>query len=244
MTDFKKWKGSSSIFWKLFFLGTLIFLLAYGCSKRVPPPSSPAPTKPYKIGKKWYKPLPDSKDFHQRGNASWYGKEFHGRKTASGEIYNMHAMTGAHKTLPMGTYVSVHNLRNGKKVVVRINDRGPFVKGRIIDLSYAAAKKIGLIGPGVVQVKIVALGREVGEIDSPLGSKPVVEISDLNIGEFTVQVGAFKSKENAIRLSDRLKVVFEYVDVEVCSDKNEGLIYRVRVSTCNRSSDDHRIPVH
>ncbi|RKX71460.1 hypothetical protein DRP53_01395 [candidate division WOR-3 bacterium] len=93
------------------------------------------------------------------GKASWYGKEFHGKRTASGEIFNMYAFTAAHRTLPFGTKVRVTNLANGKSVVVKINDRGPFVRGRIIDLSYAAAKKIGLVRMGVAKVKIEVLGR-------------------------------------------------------------------------------------
>jgi rare lipoprotein A len=114
---------------------------------------------------------------------------------------------------------------------VRINDRGPFVKGRIIDLSYAAAKKIDLVGPGVVRVRIAALGRQVGELKSPQGIKPVVEIRDLNLGDFTVQVGAFQNKNNALKLADRLKVIFDYVDVSVHDARDsEGTLYKVRVS--------------
>ncbi len=95
----------------------------------------------------------------QHGKASWYGKAFHGRLTASGERYNMHAPTAAHKSLPFGTRVRVTNLDNGKHTVVRINDRGPFVKGRIIDLSYGAAKKIQMLQAGVVRVKLEILSR-------------------------------------------------------------------------------------
>ncbi len=94
------------------------------------------------------------KPFEQVGIASWYGKKFHGKQTASGEKFDMHKLTAAHRSLPFGTKVKVKNLDNGKKVVVRINDRGPFKKGRIIDLSYAAAKKIGMIKAGCARVKI------------------------------------------------------------------------------------------
>jgi len=222
----------------------LLCLITYGCGRHHVKPATPPSKKlivlsgktkgpgfsPYVINGQRYYPLPDSEGFVQHGKASWYGKKFHGRPTASGEIFDMHRQSAAHKTLPLGTYVKATNLSNEKQVVVRINDRGPFVKGRIIDLSYAAAKEIGLIGPGVAEVRIVTLGREVGEIKSSLGSKPVVEIQDLDSGEFTVQVGAFESKENALRLSDRLKVIFDYVDVEVCDDKYKGPVYRVRVS--------------
>ena len=95
----------------------------------------------------------------QHGKASWYGKAFHGRLTASGERYDMHAPTAAHKSLPFGTRVRVTNLDNGKHTVVRINDRGPFVKGRIIDLSYGAAKQIQMLQRGVVRVKLEILSR-------------------------------------------------------------------------------------
>lgn len=95
------------------------------------------------------------KGWTQKGLASWYGKEFHGRRTASGDIYDMYKYTAAHGTLPFGTLVRVTNLGNGRSVVVKINDRGPFIRKRIIDLSYAAAKKIGMIEQGVVQVEIM-----------------------------------------------------------------------------------------
>jgi len=99
--------------------------------------------------------------FYAKGYASYYGREFHGKKTASGEVYNMYAMTAAHRTLPFGTVVEVENLDNGKKVVVRINDRGPFIPGRILDLSRAAARKLGMIGDGtaLVRLRILKWGR-------------------------------------------------------------------------------------
>lgn len=96
---------------------------------------------------------------YQVGLASYYGEKFHGKRTASGEIYNMYDMTAAHRTLPFGTYVMVTNLENGRSVVVRINDRGPFAKGRVIDLSYAAAKRLGILHKGVAKVRIDVLAR-------------------------------------------------------------------------------------
>ena len=186
--------------------------------------------KPYVVNGVRYYPLPDSEGFSQSGRASWYGEKFHGRRTSSGEIFDMHRESAAHKTLPFDTYVKVLNLSNNKQIVVRINDRGPFMKGRIIDLSYAAAKKIGLVGPGVADVKIVALGKKVGELKTPGGIKPVVEISDLDRGVFTVQVGAFKDKINALGLAERLKVLFGHVEVTVYDDKERGTLHRVRVS--------------
>ncbi len=197
--------------------------------------------KPYVINGERYYPIPTAEGFVQVGMASWYGKEFHGRPTASGEVFDMHKISAAHKTLPLGTYVKAVNLATQKYVIVRINDRGPFVKGRIIDLSYAAAKQIGLVGPGTAKVKITALGKEVQEMDSPLGKKPVVEIEELNAGVFTIQVGAFKNKENALRLGDKLKVVYQYVDIEVVDDKYRGTIYRLRVSKSNSLSKAEEI---
>lgn len=186
--------------------------------------------RPYIVNGEKYYPLPNSHGFMQTGKASWYGRAFHGRKTANGEIYNMYKNTAAHKILPMGTYVKVLNLSNHKYVIVRINDRGPFVKGRIIDLSYAAAKKLRIIGPGVADVKIMALGREIGGSRSKEGYQPLVKIDDLENGDFTVQVGAFQEKDNADKLADRLKVIFEYVDIAEHADERSRIFYKVHVS--------------
>jgi len=188
------------------------------------------PPEYYVVDGKRYYPLPDSHGFVQFGQASWYGEQFHGRPTASGEIYNMYQKSAAHKTLPLGTYVEVTNLSNRKRIVLRINDRGPFIKDRVIDLSYKAAKEIDLVGPGVTDVKIVALGMEVGRLESENGYKPLVEIQDPKKGEFSVQVGAFKDKKNAIEIADRLKVIFSYVAVKRHIDENSRTFYRVHVS--------------
>jgi len=146
---------------------------------------------PYEINNKRYHPIPTASGFNQTGVASWYGKDFHGRRTSNGEIYDMYSMTAAHKTLPMNTMLLVENMHNGEKTIVRVNDRGPFVKGRIIDLSYTAAKNINLIGAGVAKVKIVALTEN--DLSYP----------DLTSGEFYVQIGAFATKINAIQLQKR-----------------------------------------
>ena len=111
----------------------------------------------YTVLGKRYQTLADSKGFEQRGPASWYGNPFHGRKTANGETYNMNEMTAAHKELPLGPRVEVTNLSNGRKVVVRINDRGPFHGNRVLDLSRAAAEELGTLNAGVAQVQIRAL---------------------------------------------------------------------------------------
>jgi rare lipoprotein A len=152
---------------------------------------TPGTQSSYVINSKRYFPIPSASGFNQGGVASWYGKDFHGRRTSNGEIYDMYSMTAAHKTLPMNTMLLVRNMGNGKKTVVRVNDRGPFIKGRIIDLSYTAARKLDLIGTGVANVRIVALSE--GNLSYP----------DLTSGEFYVQIGAFARKINAIKLQRR-----------------------------------------
>src|SRR4051812_31695817 len=117
------------------------------------------PNKPYEIGGKTYTPVTDGRALIEKGLASWYGKKFHGRRTASGEAYNMYAMTAAHKTLPIPSYARVRNPANGKEVIVRVNDRGPFSPGRVIDLSYTAALKLGVLN-GVQPVEIERITAE------------------------------------------------------------------------------------
>ncbi len=219
----------------------LFTLFIYGCSTgtprtHTPPPGKPGYPKPYKVFGKWYQPLPHSEGFHQRGLASWYGRDFHGKKTSNGEIYNMYAMTAAHKTLPLGTYVRVHNLENNRSIVARINDRGPFVRGRIIDLSYAGAKDIGIVGPGTARVEVVALGRR--EASAAGAAKTYIQ-DDYYSGNFTFQVGAFLDRENAERLRRKLDRTYKNAHI---SEYDNGLntFYRVRVgkvSTLEQAAD-------
>ena len=185
--------------------------------------------KSYTVKGVTYYPLLGEEGFIQEGLASWYGKDFHGNKTSNGEIYNMYAMTAAHKILPFGTYIRVYNLSNNKEVIVRINDRGPFITGRIVDLSYSAARRIGLVGPGTAKVRLVALSRKVGRIKSGNDYMPLVETVNFRKGNYTIQVGAFKDKNNAQRLAERLRVDFFYVTVTTYAAKGKTL-YRVRVS--------------
>jgi peptidoglycan lytic transglycosylase len=156
----------------------------------------------------------------EEGIASWYGHPFHGRKSASGEIYNMYAMTAAHRTLPFGTLVRVHNLENGKSVVVRITDRGPFVEGRIIDLSYAAAQAIGMSGTALVRLEILGYGS--GQTAQTGAGPPP--------GTFAVQVGAFQDPRNAERLRDRIAHRYRPVSI-VKFDHGDGVFYRVLVGS-------------
>jgi len=168
----------------------------------------------------------------ERGIASWYGKKFHGRKTSSGEVYNMYAKTAAHRTLPFGTHLQVTNLTNEKKTTVRINDRGPFVKGRIIDLSYTGAQEIGLIGPGTALVEIKVSGlKEAGNQDK----KRINGLASTQIywtGSFTVQIGAFEDLENAVRLKEELSRLYAFVYITTFDTKGR-VFYRVRVGKYN-----------
>jgi rare lipoprotein A len=210
----------------LLLCGALLYFVIGCAATPDPPPQQPAKyPKPYKVFGKWYQPLPDSKGFRQRGIASWYGKDFHGKKTANGEIYDMYAMTAAHKTLPLGTYVRVHNLENNRKLEVRINDRGPFVRGRIIDLSYTAAKDIGIAGPGTARVEVVALGTPVS---TDGGSSRSYVPGDYFSGNFTFQIGAFVNRENAEKQKRELEKKYKYAHITVF-DRGDQVYYRVRV---------------
>lgn len=150
-------------------------------------------TKPYTIRGKTYYPLLSSHGFREEGIASWYGKDFHGKKTANGETYDMYGMTAAHKLLPFGTKVRVTNKENGKSIVVRINDRGPFVSNRVIDLTRTGAEQIGMIAKGTAPVLL-----------ETTGSTPFIKDGDMQ-GRFYVQVGAFANQSNAERLVAKLK---------------------------------------
>jgi len=213
----------------------LALLIFYGCSSVKPPPTPPGHSKPYKIGKNWYKPLTHARAFSQRGKASWYGRKFHGRKTASGEIYNMYAMTAAHKTLPLGTYVRVHNLKNNRKIDVRINDRGPFIRGRIIDLSYTAAKKLGIVGSGTAPVEIVALGAA-SKPKAAGSTGPSYVPVNYQEGSFTIQIGAFSNRKNAERLKRKLNRSYKNVHITTYYDGYDTF-YRVRVGKCSTLKD-------
>jgi rare lipoprotein A len=223
------------------------FLLA-GCAAP-PPPRQPAakkspvstPSKPpdqarkpatqksYKVMGKWYHPVARADGFTQTGKASWYGKKFHGRKTANGERYDMYGLSAAHKTLPLGTWVRVNNRDNGRTLDVRINDRGPFVRGRIIDLSYGAAKKLGVVGPGTANVQLIALGNRVAAAQSA-GSKPAsYRPVNWDRGRFTFQVGAFRDPKNAVRYKDKLGSLYKNAHIAPYFHPDHGKLYGVRI---------------
>ena len=181
--------------------------------------------KPYEVDGQRYQPLRDHNGFRQRGIASWYGRKFHGRKTSNGEVYDMYGLSAAHKTLPMGVYVKVTHLGNGRHIVVRVNDRGPFVAGRIIDLSYGAAKQLGIIDSGTAQVEVQALGYRTIDKNRRASFNPPVNYDS---GSFAVQVAAFSNSANAYRLVE--KVGRQYGKVIVSPGTRNGQrMYRVRV---------------
>lgn len=158
---------------------------------KVEPKSKYGNPETYSVFGKKYKTMQTSNNFSQTGIASWYGTKFHGRKTSSGEVYDMYALTGAHKSLPLPTYAKVTNLDNNKSIVIKINDRGPFHDDRIIDLSYAAAAKLGVLHKGTANVKLSAINPENNS------SKP----SKLKKQELVnLQIGAFTERQNAEQL--------------------------------------------
>jgi rare lipoprotein A len=148
---------------------------------------------PYTVLGKTYTVLPTAEGYRERGIASWYGSKFHGRRTSSGEIYDMHLPTAAHKRLPLPTYVEVINLDNGRRMTVKVNDRGPFHEGRIIDLSYAAAIKLGVDKTGTARVEVRA-------IDTGSRGYSAVKVAD---GTF-LQVGAFSKRATAEQLAGKM----------------------------------------
>lgn len=192
----KKTNGGRSVFIPLLVVIFVSFLLWPGCSR---PRLSP-------------------EERVQTGEASWYGPDFHGKQTSNKEIYNMYDMTAAHKTLPFNTHVMVTNLLNGKSVTVRINDRGPFVKDRVIDLSYAAARVLDMVGPGVVPVRI-----EILEKLSP----------DKSSQKYYVQAGAFIYEHNAYSLKKQLEPDFPGVTI-FKYETDTQTYYRVRIPASDR----------
>ncbi|MGB6452526.1 MAG: septal ring lytic transglycosylase RlpA family protein, partial [Steroidobacteraceae bacterium] len=173
------------------------------------------------LGHRYYV-LASAQGYVARGVASWYGPAFHGINTAMGEPYNMYAMTAAHKTLPLPCYVQVTNLRNGLTVVVRVNDRGPFVANRLIDLSYTAAAKLGMLRDGTAFVEVRALtpGNPVGEQLTRATESPSPELF--------VQVGAFATADNAWRLLGKLRAA-GFANAFVLARPEKSRLFRVRL---------------
>ncbi len=190
----------------------------------------------YEVFGKKYIVMDSSSGYRERGVASWYGKKFHGNLTAMREPYDMYSMTAAHKTLPLPSYVRVRNLSNGRSVVVRVNDRGPFVSNRIIDLSYSAALKLDMVTDGTSLVEVEAIS-----FDEPAGDRPTWLSSAESSGSVEtppaatdanrvfVQIGAFSSRENADQQLGLLRAGGIGTGFVLADTRAEPPIYRVRV---------------
>ena len=183
------------------------------------------------LGKRYY-PMSTNEGYSEKGIASWYGKKFHGRKTATGEIYDMYQMTAAHKTLPLPSYAEVTNLNNGLKIIVRVNDRGPFHQGRIIDLSYAGATKLDIIGGGTSKVEVKSINAEEYEMSKQPIANSVVNVNSLNQGsdsEVYLQVGTFGSISRAEELKGKLAGHLAETVFLMPLYRGQDVLYRVRV---------------
>lgn len=210
---------------------------------------------PYTVLGKTYHVMPEHKiaSYEAEGKASWYGKKFHGHKTSNGERYDMYKMTAAHRTLPIPSYVKVTNLDNGKTVVVRVNDRGPFHKSRIVDVSYAAAAKLDMIRSGTARVKVEAVEPETTRLASsepavskqaPLhqklaGATPHIQPALLpkpNASTY-LQVGAFRSQDSAMALRSQLSSITSH---PINVDNLQGL-FKVRIGPLDKTADVHAL---
>ena len=194
---------------------------------------------PYKIAERWYRPK-EYEHFSETGIASWYGHRFHGRQTANGEVFNMYAMTAAHRVLPLPSVVRVTNLSNGRSVVVRINDRGPYAHERIIDLSLVAAEKIGFRRKGVTRVRVELLPEMSRRVARVARSGGGVREQDRLVAEYVgggssrtgvyyVQAGTFRDRRNAEIMANRLRRYFDSVRVHSSTAKNGRVLHRVRI---------------
>lgn len=179
---------------------------------------------PYEVLGKKYTVLASSHGYRRRGIASWYGSKFHGRRTSSGELFDMYLATAAHRSLPLPTYAQVTNLDNGRKVVVKINDRGPFHDGRLIDLSYGAAVRLAMAASGTARVEVRAIS-----FDGPEPVRPAVKVAD---GIF-LQVGAFGDRETAGQLAGQMMAA----KLQPVSVQKGGGLYKVWIGPYEQESD-------
>jgi len=218
--------------------------------------------KPYQIDGRWYTPVSQAHGYDSTGTASWYGRDFHGKKTANGELYDMHTLSAAHKTLPLPTLVRVTNLDNGRSVIVRINDRGPFVKNRLIDLSWAAARELGYDVRGTARVRVQTLDTLAPQtsnrptasaepfqhqsIHTPTalaGNPAPLELqadatttkSDQAAGSMYIQLGAYGQQQNAIKQQSTLKPLFPTAHL-LRSERDGQPLFKLRIGPFNQHS--------
>ena len=171
-----------------------------------PEPLHPHANEPYVVFGKEYLPEKEFSAHRKQGTASWYGRKFHGQRTWSGEIYDMYAMSAAHPTLPVPSDARVTNLQNGKSAVVRINDRGPFSSGRMMDLSFAAAYKLGFAESGIaaVEVEAIVLAESAPPMESPVATEPAIPVTAETAGIY-LQLGAFSARANAESFRQKIR---------------------------------------
>lgn len=177
---------------------------------------------PYRVHGKMYRVMAQTSGYTEKGKASWYGKKFHGRQTSNQEIFDMYKLTAAHKTLPLPSYVEVTNLKNNKKVIVRVNDRGPFIGDRIIDLSYAAAKALDFVNEGIADVHIHV-------VNSP---KDLVNVP-IKQGLTYLQLGAFSDKNTAYNLARKVSQLLGIETFVTILSTQTGALHRVRIGPVN-----------
>lgn len=247
-----------------------VLLAACSGGQPLPPSASQAIVNPersargnppfYEVFGERYYVLDTSDGFRETGVASWYGRDFHGKPTSSGEIYDMRQLTAAHKTLPIPTWVEVTNLSNGRQVIVKVNDRGPFVDDRVIDLSQRAAEELDMIRTGTARVRVRALGAPAAAPPLLAASPPEparesqggfsiiseaqadsVSASDRAFRPLYVQVGAFADRNNAARLVDRLKDEGFRDSFVLTTGQGRERLHRVRIGPIDDSSEFDRI---
>ncbi len=181
-----------------------------------PEPLNSHANEPYVVFGKEYVPETGFSAHRKQGTASWYGRKFHGQRTWSGEIYDMYAMTAAHPTLPVPSYARVTNLQNGKSVVVRINDRGPFSSGRMMDLSFAAAYKLGFAESGIaaVEVESIVLAQAAPPAEAPVAAEPAIPVTTETAGVY-LQLGAFSARANAESFREKIQNQLSWLNQSV-----------------------------
>jgi rare lipoprotein A len=189
-------------------------------------------SRPYTVLGRTYTPHTQLTLYKERGVASWYGKRYHGQKTSSGEVYDMYALSAAHTLLPLPSYARVTNVANGKSVIVRVNDRGPFHEDRLIDLSYAAAHRIGIVGQGRAVVEVEAVNPGSGEVpvvaSTPAAPAPIAVPVSSEAGGMFVQLGAFSVEENANAFLRKMRVDLGWLAGSMQLYRGDGL-YKVHV---------------
>lgn len=188
----------------------------------------------YVVYGKRYQTLPSSKGYRETGLASWYGTKFHGKRTSSGEPYDLYGMTAAHKTLPLPTYVEVTNLHNDRSVIVKVNDRGPFHDDRLIDLSYTAAVKLDIVGHGTGRVEVASI--DTGT-PTTAAAAPLAPASPRGDATLYLQVGAFSNRENAERLQRKIQDGDIGAVRIVASPGDNGTFYKVQVGPLSGTTE-------